>query len=154
MLETVFDIEADGLLDTITKVHCLSYKDETIRDKPVSLTDYSDIKEFFKQDRIFIGHHIIGYDFPALLKVLQITKPKRIVDTYPLAATLLLGRSSYGLDSFGKDYGIPKPKVDDWENLTIEEYVFRCEEDVKINWRLWEDLKRKLMELYGEAVTR
>jgi len=61
----------------------------------------------------------------------------------------LLGRSSYGLDSFGKDYGIPKPKVDDWENLTIEEYVFRCEEDVKINWRLWEDLRRKLMELYG-----
>ena len=149
MLETVFDIEADGFLDTITKVHCVSYKDETIRDEPESLTDYSDIKEFFKQDRRFIGHHIIGYDFRALLKVLQITQPKLIVDTYPLAVTLMLGRSSYGLDSFGKDYGIPKPKVDDWENLTTEEYVFRCKEDVKINWRLWEDLRRKLGELYG-----
>ena len=149
MLETVFDIEADGFLDTITKVHCVSYKDETIRDEPESLTDYSDIKEFFKQDRRFIGHHIIGYDFRALLKVLQITQPKLIVDTYPLAVTLMPNRKSYGLEGFGVDYGVPKPVVKDWENLTREDYTFRCESDVKINWCLWEDLRRKLGELYG-----
>jgi hypothetical protein len=133
-METVFDIETNGLLDVVNRVHVVSYKDETMRD-PVSIYDYNDIKEFFKQDRVFIGHHIIGYDFPALSKVLQVT--------------LMPNRKSYGLEGFGVDYGVPKPVVKDWENLTREDYTFRCESDVKINWRLWEDLRRKLGELYG-----
>ena len=148
MLETVFDIETNGLLDVVDRVHVVSYKDETMSE-PESIYDYGDIQEFFKQGRIFIGHHIIGYDFPALHKVLKVEKPDRIVDTYPLANALKPNRSSYGLEGFGEDYGVPKPVVKDWENLTREDYTFRCESDVKINWCLWEDLRRKLGELYG-----
>ena len=147
-METVFDIETNDFLDVVDKVHVVSYKDETMRE-PKSIYDYGDIKEFFSQDRIFIGHHIIGYDFPALSKVLQVSKPKRLVDTFPLAYTLMPNRKSYGLESFGEDYGVPKPVVKDWENLTREDYTHRCESDVKINCRLWEDLRRKLGELYG-----
>ena len=145
MLETVIDCETNGFLDVVDRVHVVSYKDETMRE-PESIYGYGDIKEFFKQDRIFIGHHIIGYDFPALSKVLQVA--------YPLSVTLMPNRSSYGLEGFGEGYGVPKPVVKDWENLTREDYTHRCESDVKINWHLWEDLRRKLMELYGEAVTR
>ena len=148
MLETVFDIETNGLLDVVDRVHVVSYKDETMRE-PESIYDYGDIKEFFRQSRVFIGHHIIGYDFPALAKVLQVSKPKRLVDTYPLSVTLMPNRKSHGLEGFGEDYGVPKPVVKDWENLTREDYTFRCESDVKINWCLWEDLRRKLGELYG-----
>ena len=148
MLETVFDIETNGLLDVVDRVHVLSYKDETMSE-PESIYDYGDIKEFFRQDRIFIGHNIIVYDFRALHEVLDIEEPPRRVDTYPLAYTLMPNRSSYGLESFGVDYGIPKPVVKDWENLTREDYTHRCESDVKINWCLWEDLRRKLGELYG-----
>ena len=153
MLETVIDCETNGFLDVVDRVHVVSYKDETMRE-PESIYGYGDIKEFFKQDRIFIGHHIIGYDFPALSKVLQVAKPKRLVDTYPLSVTLMPNRSSYGLEGFGEGYGVPKPVVKDWENLTREDYTHRCESDVKINWHLWEDLRRKLTELYGEATTR
>ena len=77
------------------------------------------------------------------------SKPKRLVDTYPLSVTLMPNRKSHGLEGFGEDYGVPKPVVKDWENLTREDYTFRCESDVKINWCLWEDLRRKLGELYG-----
>lgn len=147
-METVFDTETNGLLDVVDRVHVVSYKDETMRE-PESIYDYKDIKEFFKQDRIFIGHHIIGYDFSALAKVLQVEKPRKLVDTYPLAVTLMPNRSSYGLEGFGEGYGVPKPVVKDWENLTREDYTHRCESDVKINWCLWEDLRRKLGELYG-----
>ena len=152
-METVFDIETNGFLDVVDRVHVVSYKDETMRE-PESIYDYGDIQEFFKQPRVFIGHHIIGYDFLALSKLLQVAKPKRLVDTYPLSVTLMPNRSSYGLERFGEDYGVPKPVVEDWENLTREDYTHRCESDVKINWRLWEDLRRKLTELYGEATTR
>ena len=147
-METVFDIETNGFLDVVDRVHVVSYKDETMRE-PESIYDYGDIQEFFKQPRVFIGHHIIGYDFPALSKVLRVAKPKRLVDTYPLSVTLMPNRSSYGLEGFGEGYGVPKPVVKDWENLTREDYTHRCESDVKINWHLWEDLRRKLMELYG-----
>jgi len=58
------------------------------------------------------------------------------------------GRSSYGLDSFGADAGIPKPKVTDWSEQPLEVYINRAEEDVKINMALWLDLRRKLGELY------
>ena len=148
MLGTVFDIETNGFLDVVDRVHVVSYRDETMRE-PESIYDYGDIQEFFKQPRVFIGHHIIGYDFPALAEVLQVAKPKFLVDTYPLAEELMPNRKSYGLEGFGEDYGVPKPVVKDWENLTREDYTFRCESDVKINWSLWEDLRRKLTELYG-----
>ncbi len=148
MLGTVFDIETNGLLDVVNRVHVVSYRDETMRE-PESIYDYSDIKEFFKEPRVFIGHHIIGFDFPALSKVLQVSEPDRIVDTFPLAVTLMPNRKNYGLEGFGEDYKVPKPVVKDWENLTREDYTHRCESDVKINWCLWEDLRRKLTELYG-----
>ena len=47
-------------------------------------------------------------------------------------------------------YGVPKPKIDDWQNLSPEEYQYRCEEDVKINVRLWRDLHMKLKKLYPD----
>tara|TARA_R110000851_G_scaffold88238_1_gene192761 strand:- start:376 stop:1923 length:1548 start_codon:yes stop_codon:yes gene_type:complete len=48
-------------------------------------------------------------------------------------------------------YGVPKPKIDDWEGLTPQEYKHRCEEDVKINTRLWRDLNIKLNKLYPDV---
>jgi hypothetical protein len=50
MIETVFDIEADNLLDKITRVHVVSYVD-TSMEEPKSLFDYDKIVEFFAQDR-------------------------------------------------------------------------------------------------------
>lgn len=55
----------------------------------------------------------------------------------------------HGLADWGEEFGIPKPKVDDWDNLTVEEYVHRCEEDVKINTKLWEKQWKHLKLLYG-----
>ena len=48
-------------------------------------------------------------------------------------------------------YGVPKPEINDWQNLSPEEYQYRCEEDVRINVRLWRDLDRKLSKLYPHS---
>src|SRR5699024_4272143 len=42
-----------------------------------------------------------------------------------------------------------KPVIDDWENLSIEEYVHRCTEDVEINFLLWKEQWSYLVDLYG-----
>ena len=150
MTEYIFDIEADGLLDTITKIHCLSYI-STDRKCKGTLYSEQEIKRFFEVSttQVYIGHHIIGYDFKALKLIYGISKPKNLVDTLGLAWYLQPDRTSYGLESYGEEYGVPKPKINDWQNLTIEEYTNRCETDCEINLRLWLDLKKKLQELYS-----
>ena len=146
----VWDLETDGLLDEVTKIHCLSYSSLCGKFK-ASLYTKEEIRSFFAltPNDYFVGHHVIGYDFKALQKIYGIEKPKKVIDTLALAWYLYPNRASYGLESFGEDFGVPKPKVDDWKNLSIEEYTFRCEQDVQINLRLLKDLLKKLKEIYS-----
>ena len=146
--EVIFDIEADGLLDTITKVHCLSFRtvDGSVKG---SFTNYDDIRTFISSDFVFIGHYIVGYDFKALAKILGCKKPPNLVDTLGMAWYLEPERSEYGLESYGDEFGVPKPYIGDWENLSTEDYLNRCETDTEINRILWNRLKKKLVEIYS-----
>jgi len=143
----VFDIEADGLLDTITKVHVLSIMD--VKTRQVQSTPNLDkIKEFFTSGYTLVGHNIICYDIPAVEKVLGIKVSCRPVDTLPLSWYLFHDRNKHGLEGFGDEFGIPKPKIEDWQEGTYDEYRTRCEQDVRINFELWKRLKSKLDEIY------
>ena len=148
MKEFVFDIESDGLLDKVTKIHCLSYSQADGRSKGTIYSE-KDIKDFLSQDYIFIGHHIIGYDFKALEKIYGIKRPRHFFDTLAWSWYLFPDRDHHGLESWGETFGIPKPKIEDWENLSIEEYTHRCEEDVKINTELYQLIKSKMKEIYS-----
>jgi hypothetical protein len=55
------------------------------------------------------------------------------------------------LADWGEEFGVPKPVVEDWDNLPIETYIHRCREDVKINTKLWEKIWKDLLKLYGDA---
>ena len=152
--ETVFDIETDGLLDKLTKIHVLSYQTAAM-DEPRSIFDYDEMRDFFLEYSLdhtlaLVGHNIVRFDIPAVEKVLGIEVHAKLVDTLGLSWYLHHNRAKHGLALYGEEYGVPKPKVDDWEGLSKEEYAHRCEEDVKINVRLWRDLKRKLEKLYDE----
>ena len=147
-MSTVFDIETDGLLDELTKIHVLSYSYDG---KEVKHThDYDEMREFFETHNYLIGHNIIRFDIPAVEKVLGIKVKARLVDTLALSWYLNHDRPKHGLDGYGEDYGVPKPVIKDWNTLTPEEYAHRCDEDVKINSRLWRDLWFKLTKLYAD----
>jgi len=73
-----------------------------------------------------------------------------LIDTLPLAWYLDFYRPSHGLASYGEEFGVPKPKIDDWENLSPEEYAHRCNEDVRINTVLFNRLNYKLDKLYPD----
>ena len=148
MTEYIFDLEADGLLDTITKIHCLSYK-RVDGGHEQTLYTAQGMEDFFNQGYIYIGHYITMYDFKALEKIYGIKRPKNYIDTIGLSWYLHPDRAEHGLESYGVDYGVPKPPIKDWQNLTIEEYTHRCETDCEINRRLYLDLKRKLQEIYS-----
>ena len=147
-MTTVYDIETDGLLDVLTKIHVLSYSDDG---KTVHHThDYGEMREFFATRKTLVGHNHIRFDIPAVEKVLGIKVEARLIDTLALSWYLHHDRLKHGLEGYGEDYGVPKPKIQDWDNLNPEEYAHRCDEDVKINVRLWRDLDIKLNRLYAE----
>jgi hypothetical protein len=149
---TVFDIETDGLLDDLTKIHVLSY---TYDGKDIwRCGDYDEMREFFQEQEVLIGHNIIRFDIPAVEKVLGIKIKARLIDTLALSWYLNHQRIKHGLEGYGEDYGVPKPVIKDWENLTYEDYAHRCQEDVKINWRLWRDLDLKLNKLYQDPAEK
>lgn len=153
---TVADIEADALLDKATKLHVLSFNMNDGKSGSIKGDNKERLIKFFQyhiDNKIpLVMHNGIGYDVPLVEKLLGIDlKDLMLIDTLSISWYLNFDRERHGLDSFFEDYGIAKPKIDDWENLTYEEYLDRCTEDVKINTALWEDFKSRLISLYTQA---
>jgi hypothetical protein len=143
----VFDIETNGLKPTL--IHCLSHTQED--GSITTYTKYDDMRSFFQDQDTLIGHNIVRYDIPVCERLLGIDiKDKKIVDTLPLSWYIYSTYEVHGLAKWGERLGVAKPVIDDWENLTIEEYINRCEEDVEINRRLWDQQLAYLQKLYNQ----
>lgn len=143
------DCETDGLLREATKVHVLAYTD--INTLEVKTThDYDEMRDVLTNAKTIVGHYICMFDIPVLEKLLGITISAKLYDTLPLSWYLNFKRNSHGLESYGEEFGIKKPEVNDWHNLSKEEYAHRCAEDVKINFKLWQNLKTRLLRLYKD----
>lgn len=147
MKEIVFDVEADGLLKSASTIYCLSYRVVNSAESG-TLTEKSQIIEFFKQDAIFIGHYIIPFDFPLLKKIYGIEQPKHVIDTIGLSWYLHCQKIKHGLEEWGEEIGIPKPLITSWTELPLEDYIHRCEQDVRINETIYIEFKDYLNELY------
>ena len=151
----VIDIETDGLRSTKIHVMSVGWKDVKGEWQIKSTPDYAIMKKIMSDpENTVVGHFFKMFDAVELERVLGFKVKARIIDTLPLSWYIFPNRrnGTHGLEAFGKDYGINKPKIDDWENLTYEDYRHRCEEDVKINIALWEDIMEKLVELYGSEL--
>lgn len=108
------------------------------------------MRGFFKKAKVIIGHNIVPFDVRVFERILGIKIKCKQVDTLALSWYLYPeeGRK-HGLEAWGEYFGVPKPKINDWHGLTIEQYCHRCEEDVKINVRLWRQMLPYLLDIYG-----
>ena len=146
---SIFDIETDGLVST--KIHCLcarEFKNGVIKDH--TITDYNEMRKFLAEQNILVGHYITIFDIPELERILGIKINARIIDTLGVSWYLYPTRDSHGLEDWGIELGIAKPEIKDWQNLTVEEYVHRCQEDVKINTKLFHKQVHYLKAIYRE----
>jgi len=87
----VFDIETDGLLDELTKIHCMSVRvhgKKTVyrfRNTPAMDTLAEGLQWLMKAD-VICGHNIIRFDIPAIKKVYPGFEPKgKVLDTFVMA---------------------------------------------------------------------
>lgn len=150
-LALVMDMEANGLLDTVTTLHCAVFKDlkgSTV--KVFTPENIHELPEFLETVDIVIGHNIIGYDFPAIEKVLGFVYKGTKVDTLIMSRLLnpkrLLpfnakdrGAGPHGIYAWGVRVGVDKPEHEDWSTYS-EEMFHRCSEDATINVKVYHAL--------------
>lgn len=149
MREIVFDCETDGLLDTCTKIHVLSYSYDGTN--VTSTDDYKEMGRVLTQhDTLYIGHNVVMFDMPVFHKILGVPMDyQRYADTLALSWFLEPTRNSHALGSFQNESGLVKPVVEQWVDVTYEQMVHRCSSDVLLNWWLWQKQKKRLMEIYN-----
>lgn len=156
-LDTIYcgDLESDNLAEDVTKIHVLSIAWKSEGEwKIKSTSNYEDMRKLFSDPtKVIAIHNGVRFDGRVLEKILEIEIKATIIDTLAIAWYIDCKRGKegkkYGLAYYGEDtFNTPKPKVDDWENLSYEEYKFRCEEDTKITYQLWEYLLEKLRAVY------
>jgi hypothetical protein len=142
----IFDVETDNLLEEATKVHVLAYQDgNQVR----HTHDYNEMRTILNNAPILIGHNIVRFDVPVLERILGINIKAKLYDTLPMSWVMFTDMMQHGLEVHGERYGVPKPSIADWQNLSPQEYAHRCTEDVKINIKLWDDLIKRFKLVYG-----
>ena len=165
MIYSIFDIETDGLRDTATTIHCLSY--QMIQENEVlasgTLTDYDSMRRFVSSQIVLVGHNIVMFDIPILEKFLNIKIQATLIDTLGLSWYLystenvhgkIVRREKHGLEAWGEELGVKKPVIEDWKNQSIEDYIFRCESDVRINTLLFHKEMFYLKAIYDNNMDR
>ena len=153
----VADLESDGLLSEATKIWVLGvgYKDKDGIWQRKATNDYTNIAKVFSNEKnVIVMHNGILFDKKLIEKILGIEVKAFIIDSLPISWALFTQKLKFGLESFGEMYGIKKPEVEDWENLSYEIYENRVLEDVSINICLWEDLLTYLREIYDNDDNR
>mgnify|MGYP003649242638 CR=1 FL=1 len=156
----VFDIEANELHkpDKIWVMSAAIFSNGKWRMK--STSNYDEMRAFFLSADKLIGHNIILWDIPHIERILDIKIEAELIDTLGFSWYLEPYRMRHGLEFYGNDFGIPKPKIDENEwagklpNETQQEFddkmAHRCEEDVKINCQLIDKQWRDLKNLYDD----
>lgn len=154
----IFDLETDGLLDEVTKIHCMVIKNtETGVSTSYAPADIVEGLERLQSGDIIVGHNIIKYDLPVIHKLYPwfTIDPTKVFDT--LVATRLIwanikdndnlllkeGRlpgklfGSHSLEAWGYRLGNYKGDYKGgWETFT-QEMLDYCVQDVEVTAALY-----------------
>lgn len=145
-------------------IHCVSFK--PFGRDPFTLVHPTkdQLMEVISQLEILIMHNGLCADLPAWMMAygLEFTCLPDTIGGHPLGFidTLCLSRASnpdrqlpagyrgkggaHSLDAWGFRVGRWKPEIKDWKNLSIDEYVHRCEEDVHITELTYQEIIKEL----------
>ncbi len=166
MSKYILDLEADGLLDTVTKVFVIVMKNVETGERWVMKTD-GEIREGLAhvQDQHLIGHNLIGYDLEVLKRLYGFK-----IDISQVTDTLVLSRliypdmrardakskvmitkywGSHSLEAWG--YRLQKFKGDYGKNANAftelsDEMVDYCIQDVEVTEELYNVVLDKTSE--------
>lgn len=163
----VFDIETNGLLDDVTKVHCMviydTNTDEYFEYRPNEIEQ--GVQKLISGDTV-CGHNVIAFDCPCLTKLYGVQfDHQKVIDTLVLSRLVysnlkdvdlglmrkgvlpkkLWGRHSlkaYGY-RLGELKGTYSEETDDAWAVFNEEMLSYNKQDVVVTWKLFQKLQEK-----------
>lgn len=144
MKTITLDIEADGLLDTITQIYCICCRELStgieVQFTPDNLHDFVGYVESVQR---IIGHNIVSYDIPAIHRFLGVDLNElEVLDTLLLSKLLNPDRFAHSLDWWGRQLGDNKIEFNDWSRFTPEMLEY-CIQDVRLNEKVYHALVKE-----------
>lgn len=151
----VADLEADGLLDTVTRVWCGVFKDrdtkEVFKFHPHQIPEMLQFMDTCSELQM---HNGVGYDWPVLKKLYGYEYKGKKVDTLIISRLLNPKRQlpfncpnkkigPHSVEAWGYRVGRGKPEHEDWSQFS-EEMLHRCTEDVEIQFLIYNELEKEM----------
>lgn len=156
-MRCVGDLEADGLLQAkknkkgeilslpATVIWCGVFTNiDTGKTHEFGPDELDAMCLFLDEVDELVGHNFVDYDIPLMESILDYKFFGKIFDTLIVSQMTCPDRvGGHGLDNWGRVFGVPKPKHEDWSKFSPE-MLHRCKEDVKINVLVYEALLKEL----------
>ena len=157
-MKLIVDIETNGFLEKLDKVHCIVCKDiETDEVYSYNPNNINDALELLNKAEVLIGHNITGFDIKALRKVFNFDFKGRLFDTLLCSRLIWTNRldldykhkelppklfGKHSLEAWGYRVGLRKGDFqeyntfDEW-TLDMQDY---CEKDVEVTHLLFKEI--------------
>jgi DNA polymerase III epsilon subunit-like protein len=154
----VFDIEANGLLYEVNRIHCIvTYCLETkeihhyYNDLPfTSSEEYKgSIQEglkYLEESSRLVGHNIAGYDIPMIQEVHPEQyrfDPEDLYDTFLASCLVFPNQPKHSVEYYAQEklkLQLEKVQQEQWHTLTLN-MLGRCHNDVLINVEIYKHLR-------------
>lgn len=130
-MKVVFDIEANSLTKP-TKIWVVVCKDidtgkyYIFKNLTENINERNRFLQFSKKVDLWIGHHILGYDIPHLIRLINFDVADvgvNCIDTFIVSKLFDYSRAGHSIEAYGEEFGLPKGlKVD--EDLVIPSGYF------------------------------
>ena len=156
----VFDIETDGLLDEVSKIHCIVMADMVTRKLLKFTTASNNIDQGLKllsEATELIGHNIMEYDIGVIKKLYPTWHTSAVLTDTLICSRLIWGnmyevdathyrnipptvKGRHSLEAWGHRLGFYKGAFGataDWSVYTPEMLKY-CSQDVKVNVKFYE----------------
>lgn len=161
MTRVIFDIETNGLLDTVTKIWCIVTQDVDTKEirffssksEDSRHTIQSGVKYLMDCDEI-IGHYVLGFDVPCIKKFYPWFEPKKVTDTLVLSRLLNPDRgfggkfksshAGHSVEAWAPKFNLTKVEVKNNDFSIFDDNLeARCRSDVEIQLQIYLSLLKE-----------
>lgn len=142
-MKLVIDIETNSLSNP-TELWCVVCRDITsgnthiFRKVTRDDTAKKELLKLLDQSSLLIGHNLVGYDIPALHRLLPefISDSSRHLDTLIISKLVDYSRPGHSVEDYGREFGLEKGKFNDFSKYSLEMEAY-CIRDVDITERIY-----------------
>ncbi len=150
MSRLIFDIETDGLMDSMTQIHCISIIDLDMPQNVMLFADsfernasLKDGLDMLSKANELIGHNIIGFDCPAIEKVTGIKLKAKCTDTQVLSELIWRDPQKHSLASWGERLDCPKNDYTGGWQYPNQSMFNYCKQDAVVTLKLYEHILKQ-----------